>query len=92
MDVVRVMGKEGREWVDKSTGELKSYCGFHVVYELTDDDSVEGKKCESISCPKGVKPADIKIGETYEIKWVHFSTKTGTGARISGLVPFDLKA
>ena len=91
MEVVRLMGKEVREYTDKSTGEVKTFCGLHVVYEKTEDDRISGKKCESITCPQKVNYNDLKLGQTYELKHAFFNTKNGMGARVSGLVPVDLK-
>lgn len=91
MDVVRLMGKAVREYTDKSTGELKRFCGLHVVYEQSDDNEVQGKKCENFSCPREVSDESLIIGKCYELQFAHYKTKNGMGARISGLKLVDSK-
>ena len=92
MDIVRLMGIEKREYVDKDTGELKSFCGLHVVYEQCDDeDDVEGKKCGSFSCPRDFDSSCLMLNRCYELQYTHFKTKAGLGARISGLLLIEEK-
>ena len=92
MDVVRLMGIEKREWVDKATGELKQFVGLHVVYEQGGVESgFVGKRCENFACPREVNPADLKMGQCYELQYTHFQMKNGLGARITGLVPVEVK-
>lgn len=88
-EVVRLLGVEKRQYTDKSTGELKSYCGLHVVYELEEEAITAGKRVDSFSCPKEVNPDDLVINQCYELDWSHFHTKAGTGAKISGLMPVE---
>lgn len=92
MDVVRLMGIEKREYADKMTGELKVFCGLHVVYEQGEtEDGFSGKKCESFSCPRELDHSILKLNQCYALDYSHFKTKNGMGARISGMRPVELK-
>lgn len=91
MDVVRLMGKEVRDYTVVATGELKTFCGLHVVYEQSDNAEVQGKKCDNFSCPREVDGKSLQIGQCYELAYSHFQTKNGLAARISGLKPVDVK-
>jgi len=88
-EVVRLLGVEKRSYTDKDSGQPRTFCGLHVVYELVEQEIFAGKRVDSFSCPHNVNPDNLEVGKCYELEWAHFKTRTGTGARIDGLNPVD---
>lgn len=91
MEVITLLGIERRTYVDKSTGELKSFVALHCMTE-TETENVTGNAVQSFSCPKDVIPDSLVLGSSYELVYTHFRTKNGMGARISDLVPIKPKS
>lgn len=90
MEVVKLLGVETRDYTDQSTGEVKTFCALHVMYE-TEKENMVGNAVESFSCPKDVDRALLQLGKSYELVYTHFRTKNGLGARVSDLVPVSEK-
>lgn len=84
MEVVKLLGVEQREYVDKATGEVKIYRALHVMHE-TPTENVTGNAVSSFTCPKDLGNDRLLPGRSYELVYTHFPTKNGLGAKISDL-------
>ena len=86
-DVYQLVGKESRSYI--KDGVQKFYNGLHLVSMAGGFEGVDGSSVQTISCPRSVDPARLKIGEWYEIKYSHFRTAKGLVASVSDLVPYE---
>lgn len=86
-EVARLVGMEERDYM--KDGQKRHYCGLHLVHVEDTVDDVLGSKVEVISCPQSVDPSKLKFGQLYELIYTIYQTKTGKGARLSGIAAVE---
>lgn len=61
-----VVGKEGpREYKDKSTGLMRTYCGLHCVLEGEKKDDLQGNAVQTVSIKEKKLFDSLKVGARY---------------------------
>lgn len=87
-DVVRLVGMEKREYMDKDNKPRK-YCGLHLMYLDGSQRAVEGCKVEVVSCPRELDPALLELGHLYQLDYEMYDTRNGKAARLVDLIPVE---
>ena len=87
-EVAKLVGIERREYMG-SDGRQKEFCGLHLMHLEDTVRDVKGCKCENVSCPRELDSRELVLGQTYELLYEIFQTKTGKGARLVGLDPVE---
>lgn len=82
-DVARLVGMELREY--EKDGQQKQFCGLHLVYVEGASDEVIGSRVEVTSCPRGIDPNTLEVGQLYELGYDHFRMKGQLCARLKTL-------
>lgn len=86
-EVARLVGMEFRNY--EKDGQKRQYCGLHLVYAEGSDEQVIGSKVESVSCPRGVDPNRLEVGQLYELGYELYSIKGQKMARLKSLDPVE---
>lgn len=87
-EVARLVGMEIRKYTDKD-GQDRQFCGLHLVYVEGTHEEVVGSRVEETSCPRGVDPNKLKIGQLYELGYEHYRMKGQLCARLKTLEPVE---
>lgn len=83
-EVAKLEGMELRSYMG-SDGKPRQFCGLHFRHLEDTVRDVKGCKCENVSCPREVDPAQLMVGKTYELVYELYQTKNGKCARLVGL-------
>ena len=84
-NVARLVGMELREY--EKDGQQRQYCGLHFEYLPDSQQDVIGSKVEVVSCPRGVRPDSLEVGNLYELGYEIYKLKNQTMARLTQLFP-----
>lgn len=85
--IVKLVGIEARDYPDKKTGEMKHYCGLHVVHaQKGNGRNWSGYRVEQLTCPRDVDDRTLKLNAFYELEYQIQQTRSGTYARLVDLV------
>lgn len=87
MEVYQLVGKEARQYV--KDGQQKFYNGLHMVSMQGMTEGVDGSVVQKVTCPSGIDPARLKIGEWYEMIYQLYDTAKGKMARLVDLRPYE---
>lgn len=87
MEVARLVGMEIRDY--ESNGQRRRYCGLHLVYVEGSVGAVIGSKVESVSCPRGVDPDRLEIGNLYALDYELYEIRGQKMARLVDLEPVE---
>lgn len=86
-EVARLVGMELREY--EKDGQQKQFCGLHLVYVEGSSEDVIGSRVEVTSCPRGIDPNTLKVGQLYELGYDHYRMKGQLCARLKTLAPVE---
>lgn len=64
-DVARLVGMELRNY--EKDGQKKQFCGLHLMYLEGSFEEVLGSRVEETSCPRGIDPSTLEVGQLYEL-------------------------
>lgn len=85
--VARLVGMELRE--HEKDGQKKQFCGLHLMYVEGAFEEVFGSRVEETSCPRGIDPNTLEVGQLYELGYEHYKMKGQLCARLKTLDPVE---
>lgn len=86
-DIARLVGMELRDYV--KDGRKKQFCGLHLVYVEGSFEEVIGSRVEETSCPRGIDPDTLEVGQLYKLGYEIYTIKGQKMARLKTLDPVE---
>lgn len=87
VEVARLVGMVLRDY--EKDGQKRQFCELHLVHVEDSVSEVMGSKVEAVSCPRGVNPNRLEIGNLYQLDYEHYSFKGQKMARLINLLPVE---